>query len=231
MSLTVKQYKQTQRKDKRFSLRLVQIGPLEPTTLEWMAHNNKGYTSATLTKFKIKQGIMERFDNTLGNGRRAYVCSDPCLVIPAGPVVRCYRYNLPKAERWHVSPPGYGAQWLGDLSKPDLILCEGEWDCLRLNDQGFDNAISHTAGAMTWLQQWTADFTGKRIWICYDRDAIGQRGAAKVARSLHPVTKEIRFIDLPLPGTPESKDISDFFKYGGTHDGFRKLIDSARPRS
>jgi DNA primase len=82
---------------------------------------------------------------------------------------------------------------------------------------------------MTWLQPWTTIFTGKKVWICYDRDAIGQRGAAKVARSIQPVATEVRFIDLPLSGTPDRKDISDFFKYGGTCDGFRKLIDNARP--
>ncbi len=229
MSLTTQQYKQTLRKDQPIYFKLIKQEALGLHALQWMAANNKGYALTTLAKFNVQQGIVERYDKRLGSGRRGYVCSEPCIIIPAGPILRVYRYMEPtKQTRWSVSPPGYRAQWIGDRSKPEVILHEGEWDCFRSHDQGFDNAISHTAGSMTWLDEWTALFAGKRCWICYDRDLSGRKGAAKVARILSAVAKEVRIIDLPLPGTPDKKDVSDFFRDGGTRHDFAKLINSAR---
>jgi hypothetical protein len=71
-------------------------------------------------------------------------------------------------------------------------------------------------------------FTDKHIFICYDRDAVGMKGAAKVARSLWPVAASVNIVDLPLVGTPEAKDISDYFRLGGTTDGFKVLLEGAR---
>lgn len=229
MSLTTTQYKRTLRKDSRFSFELVQAKPLGISAWQWMKENGKGYTETTISRFKIQEGTLRHYDNSLGGGSRSYVCSDPCLVIPVGPIRRCYRYLLPKSERWYVTPAGYGAQWLGDLSQPELLICEGEWDALRAFDMGFGNAVSHTAGSMTWLSKWTPLFKGKKIWVCYDRDPIGIKGAGKVAGKLSSVAEAVRIIDLPLPGTPDSKDISDYFRHGGNKDGFRKLIEGARP--
>jgi hypothetical protein len=212
LSLTVAQYNKTLKHQDQFYRRLVETGPLSAQTRQWMEENNKGYSEKTIDKFQIRQGVLQLFDKSAGPGARGFVHSNPSIVIPAGPVIRCYQYLQPKSQRWFVTPGGYGAQWLGDLSKPEILICEGEWDCLRLHDQGFDNAVTTTAGAMTWLHKWTPLFKGKKIWFCYDRDPVGQRGAAKVARQIYPVARQVLFIDLPLPGTPQSKDVSDFFQ-------------------
>jgi hypothetical protein len=198
------------------------LEPLSGSMLEWMSDNNKEYSDDTRRKFRIQQIDVELYDN----GRRAL--SSKAIVIPVGPIWRCYVTWLPKNQRWRVIPTGHPAQWFGDLTGENLIICEGEWDCLQLHDQGFTNAITHTAGAMTWLPEWTLKFKNKRVFIALDRDQIGQRGAGKVAKILFPIAKEVRLIDLPLPGTPAKKDVTDYFKFGGTPDGFRKLIRNAR---
>jgi DNA primase len=126
-------------------------------------------------------------------------------------------------------PIGEDAQWVVIPSFDSVIICEGEWDMLRLHDHGFDNAVTHTAGAGTWLVKWNPLFAGKKVFICFDRDRVGQQGAAKVAHNLFPVAKEVRLVDLPLPGTPEANDVSDYWRLGGTLDGFRELLRKARP--
>jgi Toprim-like len=229
MSLMPKEYRRVRREESRFYHQLVSLRPLSRTTLDWLEASGKHYGPETLTKFKIQQGTLQCFDRSAGSGSRGFVCSDRAVVMPAGTIYRCYRYERPKQDRWRVVPAGHGAQWLGNLSSVELLICEGEWDCLRLHDLGFEQAVTHTAGAGTWLDKWTSLFTGKKVWISYDRDRAGQFGAAKSAAKIFPVACEIRILDLPLPGTGDAKDVSDFFRLGGTKEDFAKLLRNARP--
>jgi hypothetical protein len=229
MSISAAQYAHERRIGAGFYHQLGKVRRLDGKTLDWMRANNKGYSQRILERFKVQQSVLRRYDRSAGPGARGLVFVEPCIVIPVGPVLRAYCYPLSKAERWCVVPAGHGAQWLGDLSRPELIVVEGEWDFLRLYDMGFENAITHTAGAGTWLAQWTPLFKDKVVWICYDRDAVGQRGAARVARNLFPVVRELRLVDLPLQGTAQANDLSDFFRLGATKEDFSKLLKSARP--
>jgi hypothetical protein len=228
MSISAGQYVRERRIGSRFYHQLGRVRPLDAKTLDWMRANNKEYSQKILERFKIEQSVLRRYDQSAGPGERGLVFTEPCILIPAGPILRPYCFRLPKAERWCVVPAGYGAQWLGDLSHPELIVVEGEWDFFRLHDTGFDNVVTHTAGAGTWRSQWTPLFKNKVVWVCYDRDVQGQQGAAKVAWNIFPVAKEVCLVDLPLPGTPEANDISDFFRLGGTANEFRKLLERGR---
>jgi hypothetical protein len=227
------EYTDSEKRERRmgsgFYHELGKLRQLGGETLEWLRANDKGYSQEILERFKVQQSVLRRYDQSAGSGERGLVFTEPCIVIPAGRVLRAYCFRLPKTERWCVVPAGYGAQWLGDLSYPELVVVEGEWDFLRLHDMGFDHAVTHTAGAGAWLPQWTPLFRNKVVWICYDRDLRGQRGAGKVARNISPLAREVRFVDLPLPGTSEANDVSDFFPLGGTRGDFEKLLKSARP--
>jgi hypothetical protein len=200
---------------------------LSPETLEWMQSYGKGYRPATLAHFGIGEALLTCYRREAKRKRSLW--TSRVITIPAGPVTRCYRFGEPdKADRWRVVPTGLHPQWIGDLSGPDVLLCEGEWDCLTAFDHGFTHAASHTGGAGTWLHEWTALFTGKRVWVCFDRDLAGLRGAARVGRALWPVASSVQIVDLPLPGTPDAKDLSDFFRLGGTTEQYTKLLQEAR---
>lgn len=70
------------------------------------------------------------------------------------------------------------------LSVDGVVICEGEIDAMLLDQCGFP-AISSTAGAGTWKEEWTNLFSGVRqIWIMYDNDEAGLEGARKVQASL-----------------------------------------------
>lgn len=200
---------------------------LRPETLAWMELNGKAYRPETLTHFQVSEDLLTCYHRKMK--RRRSLWTSRVITIPASKVVRCYRFEeANKADRWRVVPSGLHPQWVGDLSGPEVLLTEGEWDLLCAFDHGFTWAATHTAGAGTWLSTWTPMFAGKRVWICYDRDTVGMKGAAKVARALWPVAASVRIVDLPLPGTPEAKDLTDFFRMGGTVDGFKGLLEGAR---
>lgn len=62
----------------------------------------------------------------------------------------------------------------------EVSLCEGEMDCLVLNQAGFP-AVG-VPGAQAWQDEWD-DYlsTIRRAWLVYDRDPAGERGAQKLA--------------------------------------------------
>jgi len=201
-------------------------GPLSPATLAWMDARGKRYSAGTLARFEIREAWLTCYELAMKKRRSRW--TSRVITMPTDKVVRCYRFTEPKADRWRVVPTGLSPQWIGNLSGPDVLLCEGEWDCLCAFDRGFVQAATHTAGAGTWFATWTPTFAKKNVTICYDRDRMGMVGAAKLARALWPVAASVRIVDLPLPGTPTSKDLSDFFRQGATHDDFRRLLNGAR---
>ncbi len=215
------------RRDSLLDYELRGGGPLRPETLAWMQEHGKAYRPETLGHFGVSEAWLTCYRREAKRKRSLW--TSRVINIPAGLVTRCYRFEEPsRVDRWRCTPTGYPPQFIGDLSGPDILLCEGEWDCLCAFDHGFKHAATHTAGAGNWLLEWTPMFKGKCVWICYDRDAIGMKGAARVARALWPVAASVRMVDLPLPGTPEAKDVSDFFRFGGTAKDFQKLLDGAR---
>lgn len=229
MSITANAYRRERRRALRS--RVLEEGELSNRCLEWMAANNKAYSRETLIRFGLREALVECQQQDEEGYCGGGVCwaQYRAILIPVGPITRVYLYTHPeKSRRWRVMPAGEPAQWIGGTQAGDVIICEGEWDCMRLHDQGFTQAVTHTAGAMTWLPTWTKLFAGRRVWVCLDRDDIGRKGANKVARNLNGIAREVRMVDLPLPGTHDSNDVSDYFNQGGDNNGFQQLLDHAR---
>jgi 5S rRNA maturation endonuclease (ribonuclease M5) len=101
-----------------------------------------------------------------------------------------------------------------------LILCEGEKDVLALAAAGF---AAVTVGSATdkitaaHLERIKAD--ASRVFICYDRDAAGETGSARMA-------KETGFIRVLLPDMEAGKDVADYFAAGHTAADFSALLES-----
>jgi replicative DNA helicase len=67
----------------------------------------------------------------------------------------------------------------------EVFLCEGEIDTLTLWQEGIKNAAGVTVGSGSFLPEWVDQLRGvKKIILCYDPDAAGQKGAREVARRL-----------------------------------------------
>lgn len=96
-----------------------------------------------------------------------------------------------------------------------LHIMEGEMDCLLANQLGV-NAVTVTAGAGNWRDEWGALFKDvgiKKVVLCYDIDKAGARGAEKIQQRLQDHVKVV-VVKLPLV-EPANADFTDFIHKQG----------------
>lgn len=88
-----------------------------------------------------------------------------------------------------------------------ILLCAGELDCLCAKGYGLP-AVTWTGGENSWNDSYTEMFRGKAVWIWYDNDKAGRKGADAAYEKLKPV---VQFVDdVPMPfETHEAKDLTD----------------------
>ncbi|TAH35743.1 toprim domain-containing protein [Candidatus Saccharibacteria bacterium] len=113
--------------------------------------------------------------------------------------------------------------------KPDqLVICEGEFDCLVLRAFGIP-AISSTAGARTFKDEWIGQLTSVRhLYICFDNDEAGEQGAKELIEKLSDALPSTSILQITLPDeVGEHGDITDYFKLPDTDpsDLFEKYAE------
>lgn len=110
-----------------------------------------------------------------------------------------------------VYPKGSSAEiygWEDVYNKTDYIfICEGELDRLVLKGKGV-NAITSTAGANTFKNEWVDKLNFKKIYICFDNDEAGKKGAEKLIKKFQK-KDEVYKIDLP-DFVGKGGDITDY---------------------
>ncbi len=112
----------------------------------------------------------------------------------------------------------YGWEMLTNANNP-LVICEGELDRLALLSKNIP-AITSTHGAMTFKKEWAEMVIGKcrKIYICFDNDEAGKKGAERVAKMVENGGNETYIVSLPNE-VGEGGDITDYFvKLNGNPD-------------
>jgi len=89
----------------------------------------------------------------------------------------------------------FGADQLGPKSKerypdvpkgghPHVILCEGEWDGMAMqnivNKAKIEATVVAVPGANIYKDYWSKLFKGKTLWICYDNDEDRETSSGKI---------------------------------------------------
>lgn len=141
--------------------------------------------------------------------------------------VRRYDPHCKTIKAKMISIRGHGD---ARLFRPDLladwdtvVICEGEMDMMVGWQAGLP-VITHTGGALTFMQEWGTAFAGKTVFICYDLDDSGIKGARKAANILKPHATAVYILKLPME-EGSGKDITDYFAAGNTAEQFRKLME------
>jgi 5S rRNA maturation endonuclease (ribonuclease M5) len=103
--------------------------------------------------------------------------------------------------------------------KPNIVLCEGEIDCMRLIQEGIPS-VSSTGGSQTFPEEWKTLLKDKQLWIAYDSDTAGKEGTRKLLETF----PQAKAINLPV------KDICEYFATGVTRKEFVGLVNTAQTR-
>ena len=112
-------------------------------------------------------------------------------------------------------PRGIEAQIYGwetlKTATDKIVICEGEFDRLLLVSKGIPT-ITSTHGAMTFKQEWSEKLAKiSKIYICFDNDEAGRKGAERVAKILKKEGNNKTYIVSLSEKVGEGGDITDYF--------------------
>lgn len=144
--------------------------------------------------------------------------------------VRRYKPGVESAQKM-LNITGHGAV---QLYRPDILLAndevvitEGEMDCILLNQYGIP-AVTQTGGAGTFRPNLANLFSDKTVFICYDNDDAGRKGAKKVEQILSSFAQHIYILDIGAVLPVKGGDVTDYLHLEGhTTDDFRGLMEAA----
>lgn len=129
----------------------------------------------------------------------------------------------------YLTPPGQKTRLFNTdvvWGAEELVICEGEFDTMVLEQLGF-NAIG-CPGANTWQDSFTPYFEDtKRIYVVFDPDEAGEKGAAKLREALG---QKAKIVELPVPEGWQPKDVDPSalaVEQGWRQEHFARLFRAA----
>ena len=141
--------------------------------------------------------------------------------------------NYTKGKHKYGSPPRlYGLDELVKCEGRQVILCEGEWDRLLLQQEGF-MAVTGTHGASTFRPDWVGHFKDKDVVFLYDCDGQGQEATRTILQAFKTAgAASVKNVLLPLKGTKDDKDVTDYLHTRGmTGPDLQTLVDETPAHS
>ena len=205
------------------------------STLPW-----DGVTLRYWEDYGITREVLERYGVLAIDDFSSYSRADRFYTIRWDDDAPIYAYNLGSGLKLY-RPRGGGLKFMyaGRVPKPYifglsqlpeegdlLIITGGEKDVLTLASRGYSaicfNSETKSVGDDTICE--LADRFAQ-IVVLYDMDETGIK-SSKAMVEKHSAY-DLRRLDLPLTGNKSNKDISDFFRNGGTEDDLRTIIETA----
>ncbi len=137
--------------------------------------------------------------------------------------------NSPDTQTYHKGETLYGIDLAKEFIRKEdaVIVVEGYFDQISLYQAGIKNVIANQGTALTTKQvkAMTKFTSSKRVYLCFDSDAAGEkasdRAAEIIAQVLTGYEHEVRILHIP-----EVKDADEFIQKHGTED-FRELLKQA----
>jgi replicative DNA helicase len=192
----------------------------------------RGFTQEVIDRQKL--GLKEKVWFREAGESKALVI--PYLV--GGNVVYAKFRTLPPKPKDFVSPSGWEAPlYNGEIlveGLGEIIFVEGEADALSLMSNGVMNVVGVPGAGIkkaTWIEA-LDKIAPKKIYILYDNDNAGKRGAQEIASRIG-IDKCLKLIlppfEIEVDGEKRpGKDINEWFTQGGgTLEVFEKLKENA----
>jgi len=209
------------KKEKPYSI--VQQSFSANETLFWQQY---GITPETLKTYKVFSLREFKSENNEGKSFSFYASDDePIFGFVGKRHVKIYR---PFSEVRFLYGGNLGDNYCFGLeqlpAKGDtLFITGGEKDVLSLVSKGF-HAICFNSETSNIPQNLIKkmSYRFKHIVLLYDTDKTGLEASEKHLKNLSDMG--VKRLVLPLSGTKQEKDISDYFKLGNTRENFIKLF-------
>lgn len=180
------------------------MGMQDNRLLHWL--QTRGVSSSVIEIFNIK--ITDHWE--MGE----------CIKIPINDTgLAKYRRDPAQDVRpKYIADKGLKATLFGwDKAKEskNILVTEGELDALVAWSNNIP-AVSSTAGALTFNEEWIEWLQTKEVTLCFDNDKTGAEGMVKILKQL-PQVKVVL-----IPQRPHIKDLTDYVQYGGDIHGLLK---------
>lgn len=122
----------------------------------------------------------------------------------------------------------YGLYALNKMKPKQVLVCEGEWDRLVLQQAGYC-AVTGTHGCKTFSPQWVEHFKDMEVVFVFDCDKGGREGTEIILHKCFrnkadKLNIKIKVVNLGLSGATGKNDVTDFFNLGKTKDDLDQLI-------
>ena len=108
-----------------------------------------------------------------------------------------------------------------DRKAHEVIVCEGQIDCIRLETRGFPNAVAGQGTAFTEDHVAMLRKVADLVTLVYDDDAAGHAATIKSARLCLAAELPVRVVSLPGGDDPDS------FLRAHPAEDFRRLLENA----
>lgn len=108
------------------------------------------------------------------------------------------------------------------LRQQDIILCEGELDCLALRSLGF-NAVTNAASVERWPNAWIRFFTDKNVIIMFDADGAGVQSSDELLLQFTEVARNVKVVHLKKEIDHSGYDVTDYIRDVGVNNAAAAL--------
>jgi hypothetical protein len=201
--------------------------------------NGRGFSREVIGRQKL--GLTKRYFRETGEVRALvypYLVNGNCVFVHFRtlPTMPLSENKVPKAfsslTGWDV--PLYNGEILRE-GLHEVFMVEGEANCIAAMDKGVEN-ICGVPGANFKKAEWigTLDKIGlEKIFICYDKDRVGQKAAQELARRIGvencwKITLPDFQVTTDEGVTRLGKDLNEYFTVGGgTAESFELLKEEA----
>lgn len=121
---------------------------------------------------------------------------------------------------------------IDQLKYSTIVLCGGEMKALiaahYLNQHDI-GAITATAGEGNWKSELTPYLKDKKVYVCFDIDEGGRKGAERICQLLYNTVSSIHAVRLPLDEEDyPNGDLNDYFTCGYTDSDFLSLLQKSK---
>jgi len=174
------------------------LGWGDPTAIPYL--KSKGYSEDRI----ISAGLLDKYQRPFYDDvvTIPYFIGDVCVGIREKKLGGKYRQPHGWTQRIYNVDAVYNNSQLSDV-----VVTEGEFDCLISEQLGYVSV--GVPGATQWQDSWNVYFKDvKRVWVVFDNDDAGRKGAEKIRESLGPKVKIANMPPGPSGDDDDGNDVS-----------------------